>query len=346
MTSRDGYLKICQRDPDFLGIHSAVVREGDEFELCPAEGRGIHRFRTQRGRILGAWATVNHRRRGPVICFADFAEYDMSKERGGDVWMRYPSAMICKVAEVMALKRQGGVSGLVTCEELRPDGGSPSFPRNGGPTPADSGGIPDTEERQVPAASTDGLVTALGDSPAPNRSRDQHDRVKAALRKLVYTPQSAGRWLRKRFTKRRMIDLTEEECRDALKILAEEWKRKNHLGLASPSPSSVESVPESDVPEPTPCVASVPGNAPPGTAFILEERTLPNSIALLKRQRLAEIKDLEMRVWPDRASRPHYAARYRTAMLHLPERLHECTLEQLEEYRRSLEAYLTSEEDR
>ena len=35
-----------------------------------------------------------------------------------DVWKTYPSAMICKVAEAFSLKRQFGISGLVTTEEM------------------------------------------------------------------------------------------------------------------------------------------------------------------------------------------------------------------------------------
>ncbi|MBW3624182.1 MAG: recombinase RecT [Armatimonadetes bacterium] len=119
-TSRDGYLKICQRDANFRGIQSAAVREGDEFELDPVNNVIRHRFGAKRGKVLGAWAVAKHAIRDPVVCFADFLEYDKSGDKGGETWKKYPSAMICKVAENMALKRQGGISGLTTWEEIGP----------------------------------------------------------------------------------------------------------------------------------------------------------------------------------------------------------------------------------
>lgn len=47
--SRDGYLKAAMRDPDYAGLQSMVVREGDHFEIHPSEGRVVHRFGAKRG---------------------------------------------------------------------------------------------------------------------------------------------------------------------------------------------------------------------------------------------------------------------------------------------------------
>lgn len=121
MASRDGYLKAAQRDLDFKGLKSFVVRQGDHFEIDPANDTVSHKFGAQRGAILGAWAMACHAKRPPVIVWAEFAEYN----KGNQVWKTYPSAMIQKVAEVMALKRQFGINGLVTQEEIgTPDEGS------------------------------------------------------------------------------------------------------------------------------------------------------------------------------------------------------------------------------
>jgi len=116
MTSRDGYLSIARRNPDYMGLLSGVVREGDEFEFEPTntERPVRHRFGQERGKILGAWAVCYHRNRVPAIAWAEFEEYN----RKADSWEKYPSAMIQKVAEVMVLKRQFGISGLVTKEEM------------------------------------------------------------------------------------------------------------------------------------------------------------------------------------------------------------------------------------
>lgn len=127
MASRDGYLKAAQRDPGFQGLKSFVVREGDHFEIDPANDTVAHKFGAKRGAILGAWAMACHEKRPPVIVWSEFSEYN----KGNNVWKQYPSAMIQKVAEVMALKRQFGINGLVTQEEI----GTPDErPYTSGPT--------------------------------------------------------------------------------------------------------------------------------------------------------------------------------------------------------------------
>lgn len=114
MTSRDGYLKIAQSDPNFDGLKSFVVREGDHFEIDAQSDQVVHKFGAKRGAILGAWAICHHKKRKPSMCFVDFAEYNSASP----VWRKYPSAMIQKVAEVFVLKRQFNINGLVTFEEM------------------------------------------------------------------------------------------------------------------------------------------------------------------------------------------------------------------------------------
>lgn len=114
MASRDGYLKAAQRDPGFDGLKAFVVKEGDAFEVDAVNDTVHHKFGATRGKILGAWAIAYHKHRRPVIVWSEFSEYN----RKNNVWNNYPSAMIQKVAEVMALKRQFGINGLVTQEEI------------------------------------------------------------------------------------------------------------------------------------------------------------------------------------------------------------------------------------
>jgi phage recombination protein Bet len=113
MTSRDGYLKIADRHEEYNGLVSDVVRENDKFRR---KAQGIdHEYGTNRGDIIGAYALVYRKdREYPVYVFAPFQEYFA----GTRVWTQYPSAMILKVAESMALKRAFTVSGLVTAEEM------------------------------------------------------------------------------------------------------------------------------------------------------------------------------------------------------------------------------------
>src|SRR6056297_919205 len=113
MTSRDGYLKIADSHPAYDGLVSDVVRANDVFKR---ERDNInHEYGADRGDIIGAYALVYRKdRRYPVYVFAPFIEYNA----GTRVWASYPSAMILKVAESMALKRAFTVSGLVSREEM------------------------------------------------------------------------------------------------------------------------------------------------------------------------------------------------------------------------------------
>ena len=118
ITARDGYLKIAQNSPHFLGLESDVVYAGDKFLK---DKDGIHHSYTlsNRGVIIGAYAMVyRDDRTVPAYFFAPFSNYN----RRGGVWLQYPHAMIIKVAESMALKRAFAINGLVTQEEIGYDG--------------------------------------------------------------------------------------------------------------------------------------------------------------------------------------------------------------------------------
>ena len=114
MTSRDGYLKYAQMNPEFEGLMSFVVKEGDVFEIDASEYKITHKFGTKRGNILGAWARCDRTGKKPFITYVEFSEYN----KNNNVWRTYPSAMIQKVAESFVLKRAFGINGLVTNEEL------------------------------------------------------------------------------------------------------------------------------------------------------------------------------------------------------------------------------------
>jgi phage recombination protein Bet len=113
MTSRDGYLKIANMNEAFDGLVSDVIRANDRFSK---NENGIeHKYGSERGKIVGAYALVYRKdRKYPVYVFSPFEEYKAHNR----VWSSYPSAMILKVAESMALKRAFTVSGLVSQEEM------------------------------------------------------------------------------------------------------------------------------------------------------------------------------------------------------------------------------------
>jgi phage recombination protein Bet len=114
-TSRDGYLKIASRDKQMNGIVSDAVCAGDEVTRG-ADGHVQHVYGNPRGELVGAYALVHRKDRAyPAYFYAPLKEYCAGSN---PTWKKYPTAMIIKVAEAMALKRAFSISGLVTQEEI------------------------------------------------------------------------------------------------------------------------------------------------------------------------------------------------------------------------------------
>lgn len=117
-TSRDGYLKIANRDPRFDGMEADVVYAGDSFRKTKDGVEHVYGAK-DRGAPIGAYCIVHRSdRRIPTYVFAPYKDY----HKGGN-WNTYPHAMILKVAEAQALKRAFSISGLVTREEIIDEGG-------------------------------------------------------------------------------------------------------------------------------------------------------------------------------------------------------------------------------
>lgn len=127
MASRDGFLAIANRDPQFDGMDSDYVCAKDTFQRN-ADGTVAHEYGRpgERDGVVGAYAVVYRKdRRVPVYFFARWSIYGQPNavNRNGQVqhwspWAKYPDAMILKVAEAMALKRAFSLSGLTAEEEL------------------------------------------------------------------------------------------------------------------------------------------------------------------------------------------------------------------------------------
>lgn len=116
MTSRDGYLKVAQGHKEYVGPPiSFAVCEGDEFEVDAEKYSVHHKFGSKRGKIVGAWSRCDRKGKNPSIIYVPFSEYFANHST---TWKQYPTAMIIKVAETFTLKRQFGITGMVTQEEL------------------------------------------------------------------------------------------------------------------------------------------------------------------------------------------------------------------------------------
>lgn len=107
---KDGFLAIAQRDTRWNGITSAYVCENDLFEMDIPNGTVKHSYNgKERGAIIGAYAIVK-----PKGCdlatveWADIKTYDKKQF----VWTSHKGDMIMKVAEIHALKKAFGISGL------------------------------------------------------------------------------------------------------------------------------------------------------------------------------------------------------------------------------------------
>lgn len=120
MTSRDGYVKIAHSNPAFKELSSMEIRENDDFHYNAFTREIRHNITAKRGRITGAWAICKRKDMEPAFIHVDFQEYKNAVGKS-PIWDKYPSAMIRKIAEVIVLKRQFNISGLVTAEEMHDD---------------------------------------------------------------------------------------------------------------------------------------------------------------------------------------------------------------------------------
>jgi len=118
MTSRDGYRKLAMRDKRFVKCHSATVHENDEFETEMNMGDIVsikHKFsQKDRGQLVGAYAYLKTTDGEDLYVYVNFREYD----RRNNIWKKYPSAMIRKVAENDVYKRFVNINGLNDFESM------------------------------------------------------------------------------------------------------------------------------------------------------------------------------------------------------------------------------------
>ncbi|WP_040980439.1 MULTISPECIES: recombinase RecT [Oceanobacillus] len=146
ITKRDALLRLATNQPGYVGPPiAAVVKKGDEFEIFPSEGTVRHKFGSERGEILGAYAVLKHKKYDPYAIFVDFPEYFQansgkltSKSGKKNVWDTLPSIMITKVAEVFVLKKQFPLGGIQTQEEMSLEDMNVNVTELSSNTPADN----------------------------------------------------------------------------------------------------------------------------------------------------------------------------------------------------------------
>ena len=116
--SRDGFLKKAQKNPAYNGIRSCEICENDEFEIDVANNKIKHKIvdLKNRGAITGAYCIAFRRDGEPTIELVELAIY--KKENKYTPWTTHTAEMIKKVAEVHALKKAFGISGIQTEEDF------------------------------------------------------------------------------------------------------------------------------------------------------------------------------------------------------------------------------------
>ena len=92
ITTRNGYLKIAQNSPHFLGMKSDIVYAENKF-LKDKDVIHHSYILSNRGFIVGAYAIVYRKIR------AYFFTLHSKKTKRGSVCQQYSHAMIMKVAE-------------------------------------------------------------------------------------------------------------------------------------------------------------------------------------------------------------------------------------------------------
>lgn len=110
-TGRDGFLKKAQENPNYNGLRSSEVCEGDIFRMDIANNKISHEFNNKdRGNIIGGYAIVFVKNAEPTIEWAHFDTYN----KGRNTWLKFPADMIKKVAECHALKKAFGITNLAS----------------------------------------------------------------------------------------------------------------------------------------------------------------------------------------------------------------------------------------
>lgn len=108
MAARDGYLRVANENPQFDGMQTTVQRDANNVP------------------IKATCSVWRKDRTHAITCEAYYSEY----KKSAPVWAQYPSAMISKVAEVLALKRSFAINGVVTEEEMGTSEPAPEAKQN------------------------------------------------------------------------------------------------------------------------------------------------------------------------------------------------------------------------
>lgn len=122
IVGRDGYLKVANNHPEYDGMQSDAIYEGDKLTRS-MDGSylieyGENHMKFDHTKLVGAYCNVYRKDRR--ICSSAKVAFKDQKKVGG-TWNQYTLAMIIKCAESKALKSAFGTDELISAEEPAPE---------------------------------------------------------------------------------------------------------------------------------------------------------------------------------------------------------------------------------
>jgi hypothetical protein len=124
-TGRETYIKKASADPEYQGIISGVVREGDTFQIVRAGGALSatvtieHAMGLKRGGLLLGYCAAYRKGKAPVVVVREWARYAHLQNKVN--WKVYGEDMLETRCIVAALRRQYPLAGLYIESEFAED---------------------------------------------------------------------------------------------------------------------------------------------------------------------------------------------------------------------------------
>lgn len=184
ITSQSAFMKRAELHPEFDGFESGVIVKDAEDRIIEREGDLLWNG----DELIGGWCNVHFKtRKFPCRKKVQLSTY----RKNFGVWVTDPAGMICKVAEVHALRDAFPTSlgGLLLREEMQAvDIEAQVIATQESKRPEFSRGLPSTEMKEAPATHS----VRKGEKPAPGTlKRAQDEKPPVSTPPGQQTPQAS-----------------------------------------------------------------------------------------------------------------------------------------------------------
>ncbi len=186
ITAHQAFLKRAELHPEFDGMKSGIIVQGEEGKLVELEGD----FHVEDQKVVGGWATVYFKNRKiPMTRRLRLKRF----QKPFGVWLDDPAGMIVKCAESDALRSSFPtmLGGLYLREEVE-------LPTNGGQGAHDTTGAAGALPAQVTSAAASTTATEakseLGSIAAPGASEYPHVKLAEYVTSEKFTFEQFRTW--------------------------------------------------------------------------------------------------------------------------------------------------------